>query len=238
MTIPDDDLTSDSGAIFVPTEFKFASEGEPGTFSGYGSVFGNIDSHGDIVTRGAFQQSLAEHKANNTMPGMFVEHSGYAAHGDPLPIGTWQSIHEDIHGLRVKGKISALNSDHGKRIYGLMQDGALPGLSIAYQVPQGGAVMATDRNAPVKRTLNRLDLHSVDVVRSPSNKAARVMAVKAFADQVDLERFLRSTGIARAAASKIAARGYQGLLHNDEDEADLARLATSLDAAIMNLKGR
>lgn len=40
-----------------------------GTFSGYGSVFGNVESYREIVAPGAFAESLAAIKAS----------------GDPLP---------------------------------------------------------------------------------------------------------------------------------------------------------
>ena len=45
-------------AIIVPAEFKFADGGEAGTFEGYASVYGNQDSHGDVVEPGAFKEHL------------------------------------------------------------------------------------------------------------------------------------------------------------------------------------
>jgi hypothetical protein len=50
-------------------EFKFVSDGDPGVFEGYGGVFHNVDSYGDLILPGAFAASLAEYKAKRTMLG-------------------------------------------------------------------------------------------------------------------------------------------------------------------------
>jgi HK97 family phage prohead protease len=167
-------------------EFKFISDAQPGIFEGYGSIFNNIDSYGDIILPGAFAQSLSEHKAKGTMPGLYAEHSIYTTGGDLLPVGTWMDIAEDDKGLRVKGKISALDTDYGRRIRGLMQDGALRGLSIAYQVPKGGASFSGSKKPDeAKRTLRQINLASVDIVRDPANPSAVIDAVKSLLTTVD-----------------------------------------------------
>ena len=50
------------GCIGAPFEVKFAEDDKapPGAFEGYGAVFGNIDSHGDVIGPGAFAKSLLE----------------------------------------------------------------------------------------------------------------------------------------------------------------------------------
>jgi phage head maturation protease len=40
-------------------EIKSQPDDNTGIITGYGSVFGNIDSYGDIVARGAFAKSIA-----------------------------------------------------------------------------------------------------------------------------------------------------------------------------------
>jgi len=163
--------------LFVaPTEFKFVGDAQPGAFNGYGAVFHNVDSHKDVIAPGAFTATLAKHAQMGTMPGMYAEHSAYTG-GDPLPVGVWTKMEQDDHGLKVEGKVSALDTDYGKRMRGLMQDGALGGLSIAFAVPRGGAVMGKKQNEP-RRTLTAVNLHSVDIVRDPSNSAARIEALK------------------------------------------------------------
>ena len=83
-------------------EFKFVSEGDPGVFEGYGGIFGNVDSYGDLILPGAFAASLAEHKAKGTMPGMYAEHSIYTPGGDLLPIGRWLDMSESPLPRRIK----------------------------------------------------------------------------------------------------------------------------------------
>lgn len=166
----------DLGIFVAPTEFKFDGAQEAGYFSGYGSVYGILDSHKDVIEKGAFDASIAAHKAKGTMPGLYAEHSVYQG-GDPLPVGVYTEIKSDDHGLYVAGKISNLDTDHGKRIHGLMKDGALKGLSIAYSVPAGGARMGKKQGEP-RRTLSAVDLFSVDLVSRPSNSAAQISEIK------------------------------------------------------------
>lgn len=164
--------------IYVtPTQFKFTQDDQPGVFEGYGAVFGNVDSHGDVILPGAFKASLAEYKSRGAMPGLYAEHSYYEQGGDPLPVGVWLDMGEDDRGLKVKGKLSALDTDHGKRLRGLMHDGAMTGLSIAYGVPPGGSKLGKKAGEP-KRTLKILNLRSVDIVRDPSNEIARIQEIK------------------------------------------------------------
>ena len=74
--------------------------GEDGTFSGYGSIFGNTDSYGDIVMPGAFATSLADHRRRGSRPKMFWQH-------DPRePIGSWVDLSEDGKGLWVEGRLN------------------------------------------------------------------------------------------------------------------------------------
>lgn len=161
----------------APLELKLSDTGA-GTFEGYGAVFGNIDSHGDIIAHGAFAKTLAEHKSAGTMPAMYVEH-GPALGGDALPAGVYTDISEDTTGLRVKGRLSALDTDYTKRIRGLMQDGALAGMSIGYRATE------TETKAlpsGARRRLKAVHLSEISLVTTPSNGLARVEAIKAAGD--------------------------------------------------------
>lgn len=195
-------------AIYAPVELKFTSD-SLGEFEGHGAVFGNVDSHGDVIVPGAFQASLAEHKARGTMPGLYLEHSAFTG-GDRLPVGVWKSLEEDARGLKGVGKISALDTDYGRRVRSLMQDGALRGLSIAFGVLPGGALHGKGGNEP-RRTLRAVALHAVDLVTQPSNPHARVSEVKSLASRAELEELLLESGLARGAARKIASAGWPAL---------------------------
>jgi HK97 family phage prohead protease len=164
--------------LFTPTELKFSAEPSSGIFEGYGSIFGNEDSHRDVVLPGCFGPTLTEHKSRGTMPALFVEHSAFTPGGDPLPVGRWLDMVEDSKGLHCRGKLSAPDTEHARRIRGLMEDGALPGLSIAFTVPEGGAIYGKSKGEP-KRQLKQVNLYAVDIVRSPSNPLAGIHSLKA-----------------------------------------------------------
>ena len=44
---------------FGLTEIKLANDAT-GSFSGYGAIFGNVDSYGDTIAKGAFKTTLRE----------------------------------------------------------------------------------------------------------------------------------------------------------------------------------
>lgn len=158
------------------TEAKFAAGPAEGVFSGYGAMFGNIDSHGDVIEPGAFADSLGERKASGRNVPMHLMHRVFG--GDGLPVGVWTAVEEDAKGLRVEGKISGMNTDRGRHLFELVKDGGLAGLSIGFKVRQGGAVYGTKAGQP-KRTLRKLDLKEISLVDDPSNALTRVNEIKA-----------------------------------------------------------
>ena len=208
-------------------EYKFVEEeAAPGTFEGYGSVFGNTDSYGDVMAPGAFVKTLARHKSQGTMPKMLLNHGAMAGGlfggSDPmadLPIGKWQSMAEDGHGLQVKGRLINLDTERGKSIHGAMKEGELSGLSIGYIAKE---FERGTRPEEPKRTLKAVDLFEVSPVTFPANELAGVNAVKAAGDIRtirDFEDFLRDAGgFSRAAAKAIAAGGFKALQSDPRDE--------------------
>lgn len=95
---------------------------EAGSFTGYASVFGVIDSYGDIVDRGAFKKTIKEKKRFK----LLWSHQSY----DP-GIG-YVELAEDEKGLRiVKGQIY-LDIQRGRDAYINMKNGTLDGISIGY----------------------------------------------------------------------------------------------------------
>jgi len=231
--------------LAAPLEIKFA-DGAAGEFSGIASPYGNVDSHGDVVAPGAFAASLAEHKSRGTMPALYVCH-GPATGADPLPVGVWQDMEEAPDGLRVKGRISALDTDYGRRIRALVADGALRSLSIGYKVSPGGAVYGKRPGEP-RRTLKSVSLFEVSLVPSGSNPRARVEAIKAHSLSAEIEeiksrvaagdmptereweRFMRDAlGLSRAQAATVADRGFKALARESEAKANPEAMAALRD---------
>ena len=171
---------------------------EDGSIEGYGSVFGVKDNYDDTIAAGAFNASLAAHKANGTMPAMLWQHDSGS------PIGIWTEMVEDSKGLLIKGRL-ALETTRGKEAHALLKMGALNGLSIGFMSKQ----WAYDRETEV-RTLTEIDLWEVSLVTFPANEKARVTNVKASPDDVnaprDAERILREAGFSKADATALVSR--------------------------------
>lgn len=171
-------------------EAKAAGTADSGEFEGYGSVFGVVDSHGDVVLPGAFKDGLAQMAANGRMPAMHLEH-GVIERGGARGIGKWQVVEEDSQGLHVKGKVAGMHTETGRYRHAQILDGALTGLSIGYRVLGGGAEfgMKAAAHAPAaRRALKKVLLEEISLVDTPSNARSLVLQVKAQALIVDHER--------------------------------------------------
>lgn len=165
---------------------------ESGEFTGYGSVFGNVDAYGEVVMPGAFKKSLAEHKRNKTRPKMFWQHDPYR------PIGSWLEMAEDDTGLLVTGKLN-MGVQQGAEAYALLKAEDIDGLSIGYRV-----VKAFDDEAEGVVRLKELNLIEVSVVSLAANDQATVGAVKAAEIETLRDRL--------AAGDRLTAREWEKLL--------------------------
>jgi HK97 family phage prohead protease len=191
--------------LTIPLEIKSLSEGE---FEGHGSVFGNEDLGGDVVVKGAFKRSLAEHKAAGELPQMFWMH-------DPSKVpGKWLSMEEDAHGLRVKGVLA--DTPLGNEIRTLLKMDAVKGLSIGYQTRD------QDFDDDGTRLIKEVDLWEVSVVSLPMNPLAQVAHAKSrlseFGEYVptlkEFERILREAGCSRSTAKKLVHNMMTEKTHN------------------------
>lgn len=193
--------------------FQIKAVSEDGLFTGYGSVFGVLDSYKEIVVAGAFTESL-----KTRQPSLLWQHRS----GEP--IGIYTGIKEDSVGLHVEGKL-ALKTARGAEAYELLKMGAISGLSIGFQVRDESYDRVTGIN-----TLKALDLWEVSLVTFPANEAARVTGVKSIPEietLKDAEAYLRDAGgFSKSQALALVARikAMQG--RSDSDE--LGELATLL----------
>lgn len=135
-----------------------------GTFSGYASVFGEVDLGKDRVERGAFRKSLSERGAEGVR--MLFQH-------DPAePIGAWKVIREDARGLYVEG-VLADGVVRAREVHQLLKNGALDGLSIGFRTVRA----KTDAKSGVRRIFEA-DLWEISVVTFPMLPSARVQNIK------------------------------------------------------------
>lgn len=197
-------------------ECKFASD-KSGVFSGYGAIFGNVDSYGDVIQKGAFKDSLREWEDKGKLPPMLLQHGGGMFGGgadDLLPVGKWLSMEENSKGLKVEGELFALGTERGQYIYEGLKAGALDGLSIGYRVKK--FTQGTKPNEP-RRKLEAVDLMELSIVTFPANDKARVGTVKSDFDPRELEASLRDASLSRSDAVKAVAV-FRKLLQRDAAE--------------------
>jgi len=215
-------------------ELKFAADegAQAMSFSGYGAVFGNVDSYGDVIEAGAFSKFLADVKSGNQpWPAMLSQHGGWQMSAEDMtPIGVWTDFAEDGHGLKVTGQLA--DTPRGLEMYKLMKMSprpAIDGMSIGYIAKEW-----EPRSKPEdpKRKLKRIDLIEVSMVTRPANGKARVESVKSDWTERDFERLLtRDAGLSRSDALVVINQGFKSLIAmRDAGSSELAELAQALKA--------
>lgn len=161
-------------------EVKFDDAGA-GSFEGYASVFGGVDSYGDTIIPGAYKKTL---KKRDRPIRMRWNHYG------PV-IGKWLEIAEDEKGLKVKGELTPGHSV-AQDVYASLKHGAIDGMSIGYR-----PILIRDLGDG-KRELKEIELVEISVVEEPADLAARVGGVKSVIAQCntlkDIETLLRDVG--------------------------------------------
>ena len=176
-------------------------QGDLGTFEGYASKWGGVDSYGDTILRGAFSESL-----KSTTPKLFWNHDW------SMPVGKWVSVEEDSVGLYVKGELTpglGLSSD----VRAAMKHGTIDGLSI------GGFLKKGDYEEKDGRRVIRKwsQLAEISPVVFPADSAARIdlSTVKSIdfenllpecKSEKEIERLLRDAGLGKWEAMAIVSR--------------------------------
>lgn len=142
---------------------------EEGVISGYASVFGNVDSYGDIVVRGAFSKSIEKIKKTGKVISVFYGHNME----DPRAnIGRVIELREDNRGLFFKAQLDLSGGTYGRLVYEQLKDGRLDSLSFGFSVIDGA-------NTEAGYELRDLELYEISVVPIPANREALITEVKA-----------------------------------------------------------
>jgi len=199
--------------IQIESEIKAYQDEEDdkdyGTFEGYGSVFGNKDLGNDVIEAGAFTKSLKRRKPQSVK--LLYQHKS------DMPIGVFDSIKEDGHGLVVKGRL-ALKTQAGAEAYELLKMGALDGLSIGFRVNPDQVSYDKRGN---KRIIKEVDLMEVSLVTFPMNPQATVRSVKG--DEISIrewEKGLRDAFHLSRSEAKVAAAAVTKSFEVNQREAE------------------
>lgn len=194
---------------------KFKDDGlAEGEFIGYASIFGNKDSYGDVVIKGAFDTTLAE-----------WEHSGFKVPvlwghrtDDPdLNLGECITATEDEKGLKVHVKLD-LDCPKAASTYRLLKAGRVNQMSFAYKVIDGAYIQPEGEGMSWRDAyyeLRELKLYEVSVVPIGANDQTEILAVKS---------------LARA----LAAKAGRSLSSKNEDA--IRSAADQLEDALVSLK--
>ena len=144
---------------------SISDDGEYATFKGYASTFGNEDSYGDVIERGAFQKTASE--ANGTLPMLWQ-------HDTDEVIGTYPAMAENGNGLEVEGQI-VLATQRGREAYALLKAGAIKSMSIGFTIPEGKADFDQETQT---RHIREVRLWEISLVTFPANTRAAITEVK------------------------------------------------------------
>lgn len=186
--------------LIAPIEIKEAKA--DGSFSGYAAVFNNVDLGSDVIMPGAFRS------VKTTRDGQVR----IAMNHDLRQLAGKASFAQDAHGLRVEGQLT-LGVSYVRDAYELMKTGVLDGLSVGFDIPEGGSEWQ-ERDGNYVRIIKEAILWEFSLVPFGMNPEALVDTVKA-ATIRDFEAQLRGLGYSQREAKAFAAGGFKSLDHRD-----------------------
>lgn len=137
--------------------------------SGYAAVFGNEDTHGDIIVKGAFTSTLAKWKADSQL-SKIVLMTRHNMDKRYLPIGLITELTQDDKGLWLEAELTP-NLSEAEYWKARLEQGDFVGLSVGYFVDDSEVIDGI-------RYLYALDLLEVSLVDEPSNSEAYVAEIK------------------------------------------------------------
>lgn len=199
--------------LHAPTEFK--AFGDSGEFEGYAAIFGNVDLGGDVIERGAFKEFAKNPDGKVAVLWMHRADS-------PLGVAT---VKQDDNGLHFAGSL-VMEDPQARKIHAHMKAGSVRGMSIGYDVLEGGAKILQSG----VRQLKALKLWEISVVTFGMNPLAGVTGLKAAGIETvrDFENFLRDVGGFSANQAKAVASGGFKALQEPRDVVDLDVAAKTL----------
>jgi len=199
---------------YIERPFELKSVKSDGSFTGYASVYGEIDSYRDVVVAGAFNKSLdRRYRAKGRAIPMLWQHN------TTTPIGIYpiDDIKEDDVGFFVKGECN-MDVQQGKECHALMKQGALSGLSIGYNTE-----LDEWDDAGKTRILKEVDLWEISPVTFPAGDSARVVSVKSISGLEtlsDCEQILRDAGFSKSETAAFVSRIKALATRSDSADAD------------------
>ena len=144
------------------------------TFKAYAAAFDNVDSHNDVIRKGAFVDSLAEWDEKGAPIPVHYNHAFMSS--DPHDnMGFLKVAEEDAKGLAVEVALDVKHNPKAAYAHRLIKSDRLRELSIGY-VPKSWAYEPEEGQSEwdAKRVLLKVDLFEVSMVAVASNPQATV----------------------------------------------------------------
>lgn len=159
----------------VPFELSDAQEDDDGlTLTGYAAVFDSptrIDSmfegtFDEVIAPGAFKRTLSARK-----PVLQFDHGSHPMIGG-MPLGRYDTLREDAHGLYVEARLS--DNWMIQPVRDAIRDGAITGMSFRFSVPEGKDEWQDRRGAVRLRTIREVKLYEAGPVVFPAYDSTSV----------------------------------------------------------------
>lgn len=141
------------------------ADASAGVVKGYGSVFGNVDSDGDIINKGAYKKTIQE----NAKRVKYLYQ-----HDMDKPLGKMVLLEEDDKGLIFEAQIP--KTQLGKDVVELMKAGVITENSV------GILPIQKEMGNDGYRHLNEVKLFEISAVTLAANDQAMIMDVKGNVD--------------------------------------------------------
>ena len=163
-----------------------------GIVSGYGSIFGNLDSDNDIIEKGAYKRTLK----NNGNRIKYIYN-----HQIDKPIGRMKELEEDEKGLRFVAEVP--KTTFGKEVLELMKYNIIDEISV------GISVLDNDNKEDGTRLIKEVKLYEVSAVTLAANDQAKILEVKGQKDgEYIIKRFNNLIKFIKNAESVTDELGY------------------------------
>jgi HK97 family phage prohead protease len=208
---------------------QIKQQADSATFEGYASTFGNVDSYGDTIVKGAYAETLKKYG----LPKMFFNHMGH-----DVPIGKWIKAVEDDYGLLLTGEFTQGNA-RAAEVRAALLHGTVDSLSIGYSLKAGDFDETVDG-----RTIRKVHrLAETSIVTFPADSFAQIdlSSVKsldfesllpACKTERDIERLLRDAGLGKWEAMALVSRAKTiftgGMPELNDEEKSMAVLSLRL----------
>lgn len=161
----------------LDVEIKAIGDDGDGRFQAYASTFDVIDSYGDMVVKGAFEESLKDYGPSGEGIPLYWRHRM----DDPfMLIGRTLEAKEDEHGLWVD--CSLLDTNNAKQVHALLKAGLVKQMSFAYDIVEAAWVERKPEDGGSYYELRQLKIHEVSVVPVGANQDTEILAVKSARD--------------------------------------------------------